>query len=252
MTLVHVPQAVDLQWLDEAREPIIAHLDPFVRALVAGGRTPEAFASAVLATYRSQPVLLTAKHVLDGLEERHLLLELPGRFEPVSMSQDRVAENARADAAVVLLPPAALGWKVPFVHLEAQHATTARSGEVEIYVAMGFPWRESVLDRAGARLGLMSVNYWGFENQDAYRLLRLPREEFVTTSFDTKDAYRDGVKRQMKRPHGMSGGALWRLSEEGIELAGILTKYEEARTKCAVSARICVLQALAAELTRDG
>jgi hypothetical protein len=119
-------------------------------------------------------------------------------------------------------------------------------------VAIGFPWRESAVDRAREKLNLTSVNFWGVEDAKAYRLLRLPREDFVTTSFDQNNSYRNGVRRQMKRPHGMSGGGLWRLTGGRIELAGILSRYEEARTKCAVSARVCVLQSLASELTRQG
>ena len=245
------PHTVDLGWHEDARRPIIAYLDPFVRALVAGGAAPEAVASGVAARFRGKPLLLTAKHVLDGLDGRPLLLEIPGRFE-LGLSPEDVAVDEEADAAIVLLPAAAFAWNLPFVDLEAQHELTVRSGEVEIHVAMGFPWRESSVDRATATLKFMSVNYWGFENQDAYRLLCLPRKRFVTTSFDTKNAYRDGVRRQMKRPHGMSGGALWRLTADGVELAGILSRYEEARTKCAVSARISVLQALASELIAAG
>lgn len=247
-----MPHMVDLGWHEEARVPILAYIDPLVRALVAGGQAPELVASSVVAMHRGQPVLLTAKHVLDRLEGRPLFLELPDRFEPVPLPPDRVAVNEVADAAVVLLPPAAPGWNLPFVDLEAQDGSAARREEVAVYVAMGFPWRESSMDRAREKLDLTSVNFWGVEDEKAYRLLRLPREDFVATSFDQKNSYRDGVRRQMKRPHGMSGGGLWRLTGGKMELAGILTRYEEERTKSAVSARISVLQALASELTRRG
>lgn len=190
--------------------------------------------------------------MLDRLEARPLFVELPDSFEPVPLSPDRMAMNEAADAAVVLLPPAAAGWNLRYVDLETQDGTAARPGEVAVYVAMGFPWRESSMDRTREKLDLTSVNFWGVEDERAYRLLRLPREDFVTTSFDQKNSYRDGVRRQMKRPHGMSGGGLWRLTGGKIELAGILTRYEEARSKCAVSARISVLQALGSELTRGG
>jgi hypothetical protein len=213
-----------------------------------GGSVPEVVASGVAALFRGKPLLLTAKHVLDGLDGRSLLLEIPGRFEMLSLSPECVAVDEEADAAIVLLPAAALDWNLGFVDLEAQHGFAACGGEFEIHVAMGFPWRQSAVDRVTATINLTSVNYWGSENEDAYRLLRLPRERFVATSFDTKNTYRDGVRRQMKRPHGMSGGALWRLTADGVQLAGILSRYEEARTKCAVSARISVLQTLASEL----
>lgn len=252
MIAVKLPHTVDLGWHEAARNPILAYIDPFVRALVAGGQAPELVASAVVATYHGQPVLLTAKHVLDELEGRPLFLELRTSFEPVPLSPDCVAVNEAADAAVVLLPAGAPGRNLPLVDLEAQAGTAARPGEIAVYVAMGFPWRESAMDRTREKLDLRSVNFWGVEDEKAYRLLRLPREDFVTTSFDQKNSYRDGVRRQMKRPHGMSGGGLWRLTGGKIELAGILTRYEEAWTKSAVSARITVLQALASELTRPG
>jgi hypothetical protein len=222
-----------------------------VRALVAGGAAPELIASGVIASYRGRPLLLTAKHVLDGLDGRPLFLERPGYFERVPLPPDRIAVSEVADVAVVVLPLAARAWNLSFVDLESQDGEIRVRGEGESYVAMGFPWRESIIDWEEAKLNLTSVNYWGIEDEKAYRLLRLPREDFVTTSFDQKNSYRDGVRRQMKRPHGMSGGALWRLTDEKIELAGILTRYEEARTKCAVSARVNVLQALASWLTRE-
>ena len=246
------PHTVDVGWLDEARDPILAYIDPYVRALVAGGPAPELIATGVLARHRGRPVLLSAKHVLDGLEGRPLLLELPDRFEPVPLSADRVALSTDADAAVVVLPPAALAWNLSFVDLESQGGTPAPRRAGEAYVATGFPWRESTIDRARGKLDLTSVSFWGVEDDRAYQLLGLRREDFVVTSFDQKNCYRDGVRRQMKRPHGMSGGGLWRLTAEKIELAGILTRCEEARTKAAVSARISVLEALASELTREG
>jgi hypothetical protein len=247
---VRRPHTVDLGWLEEAGAPILACIDPYVRALVAGGPAPEVIASGVLASYRGRPVLLTAKHALDGLEGRPLFVDLADRFEPVPLPPGRIAVNEDADAAVVVLPPAARVWNLPFVDLESQDGTAAPRGEGESYVAMGFPWRESTMYRTQGKLDLTLVRYWGVEDDSAYGLLRLRREDFVVTSFDQKNCYRGGVRRQMKRPHGMSGGGLWRLTGERIELAGILTRYEEENTKSAVSARVGVLQKLASELTR--
>lgn len=82
----------------------------------------------------------------------------------------------------------------------------------------------------------------------AYRLYGKSREAFVATNFDLENSYRDGVKRRMRLPHGMSGGALWRLDEKGCELAGVLSEYRTERTKCVISAHVRRLEGLALRL----
>jgi hypothetical protein len=60
-----------------------------------------------------------------------------------------------------------------------------------------------------------------------------------------------------KKPHGMSGGAMWRFwgprtempSLERCGLAGILVSYHEDTCKCMFAGRLGVLQDLADRLT---
>jgi hypothetical protein len=240
--------------------PITGHLSKFVRALAVSGKgsSLEAYASAVPAVYEGRPMLLTAKHVLDQLEGRRLYLEIPGHFQPLILSSAAIIEHPQADAAVILLPEGAFEWKIDFLHLDIQFEPPINEGEVEIFIAMGFPWRETTIDYKARTLGLKIVNYWSFENMEGYKLLRLPSHVFLTTGFDIKNAIQaqDGRMKEMKRPEGMSGGAVWRLWGPGTEypslqrgaLAGIICEYHRTPTKCLVSVRVGVFQALAAEL----
>ncbi len=201
-------------------------------------------------------MLLTAKHVLERLDGRHLLLELPDRFESVQIDPAALAENSQADSVVIALPAAALQWGIAFLVLDAQEEASLSDGDREIFVAMGFPVREAEQSMQQAKLGFGLLTYWSFEQPTAYRRLGLSPQTFLTTSFDRKNAFQAGMIRAMKKPEGMSGGALWRLWGPATEppslargaLAGILARYEVSPVKCMVSTRLTVLQKLAAEL----
>jgi hypothetical protein len=240
------------------REIVGDYLSRFVRALVVSGRgsSLEAYASCVAATYKGHPVLLTAKHVLDDLASRRLFVEGESDFHHVMLRPEIVNVDEDADAAVIMLHGDAFGWGVDLLVLDDQFEPQIRDGEVEIFLSAGFPWRETELNFQNRTLEIKVVRYWAFEDSTAYGLLRRSRADLIITSFDTKNAYRDGHVQQMKAPHGMSGGALWRLWGPTTEypslarggLAGIMTEYQTTPTKCMISARIGVFQRLASEL----
>jgi hypothetical protein len=220
------------------------------------GSSVEAYASSIPVTYKTRPILLTAKHVLDRLNGRRLYLETPDHFRLLALNPAFIAEDPQADAAAILLPEAAFQWNIDFLQLDIQFEPAVSEGEVGVFLAMGFPWKETTIDFKAGTLALKMVNYWSFENAEGYRLLRLSPQMFLTTGFDTKNAVQDGMTKQMKLPEGMSGGAVWRFwgsdtqypSLERAALAGMITEYHKTPVKCLVSARIGVLQALAADL----
>ncbi len=249
-------------WVPQMKEPIERHISTFVRALAAAphaNAAPEAWASAVSAIWGGRPMLLTAKHAIDALEGRVLLLELPDRFEPISLNPELVSTNNGADVAGLLLPDSSFQWGIPFLDLQIQREPGIDPGSLSIFVASGFPVRQSKVDGYRSKLLLTLQSYWSFENTEAYDRLGLSRDQFILTSFDRKRSVQAGIIRAMKLPHGMSGGALWRfwgsaqeppsLAREG--LAGILTEYRVTPVKCLIAARLAVLQALARQLVRS-
>ncbi|HEX6372194.1 MAG TPA: hypothetical protein VF006_24970 [Longimicrobium sp.] len=198
-------------------------------------------------------MLITAHHALSNLAGGTLLLEIPERFHGLNLNRDVLATNDQIDAAVILLPDTAFDWDIEFLNLDMQAEPPTRD-RPQMFVAMGFPWRETLVDYKARTLSLKTVNYWTIEKMDAYRLLHLSRDHFLLTNFDKEKALRGGVRRGMKAPHGMSGGALWRVwgfdggTSSGIGLAGILTEYRTTPTKCMVSARVEVVQTMIEEL----
>lgn len=245
-------------WLPQVKDPINDFLSRYVRALTAteGSSPPEAWASAVTVVWKDEPLLLTAKHVIDQLDGRQLLLEVPDRFEPIVVRSELLAENSTADAVAIRLPAQSVHWGIQFVILDLEHEPSLDEADIEIFIAMGFPTRETARDARSAQLDLTSVSYWSFEHRDAYRLLKLSPSDCLAIKYDRRQSFQHGISRAMKKPHGMSGGALWRLWGSRTEvpslsrhgLAGILTEYRDFATKCMLSARLGVLEDLATQL----
>lgn len=219
------------------------------------GGLVEAFGSCVPALFAGTPVLLTAKHVLDRLGTRRLLLELGHRFQPVG-GRLRSADSEEVDVSVLELPAAALNWGLDFVDLEREVEPVVGPNGVEILVAMGYPVADSEVRPASEQLGLKRINYWSFEADGAYAALGRDRSKWIAATYDRKKSFEAGVKRMPKKPHGMSGGALWRFWGSRTEvptlgrcgLAGILVSYHEGSHKCMFAGRLGILQDLAARL----
>lgn len=246
----------------QARALIVAHAGGFVRSLAAErpGSNLEGWASAVTASVAGVPLLLTANHALDRLEERTLLLELPDRYEPVVTTS--AAVSPEADIAVVPLPSAAFSWGLPFLDLDAQAEPELAGDDVEMFVAFGFPTRYTEENRSAQRLELNLINYWGYRAPELHDGLSLSAEDWLLTRFSRKRAYRDGEQQAMRLPHGMSGGGIWCLwgppnelpTRTRCVLAGILVEYREGKAGCFVAARTHVVEELArrvAEETRE-
>jgi len=259
MRIKNAPQLA--AWLPQIKEPINSYLSRYVRALAAQEESlpPEAWASAVTAIYSGQPILLTAKHVLDRLAGRRLLLEGPNHFQHIPVAPDSLAANEAADAVAIRLPPQSLDWGIQFLVLDMQQEPALAVGDMEIFVAMGFPTRETERHVQQRQLALTSVSYWTFEHHDGCRLLRRSASDCLAIKYDRERSFQYGTQRNLKKPHGMSGGALWRLWGPVTEppslsrhaLAGVLTEYHESPAKFMLSARVSVAQSLGAQLIRS-
>lgn len=245
-------------WLPQVQATITDHLSKFVRSLaLAGPRSePESWASAVPITLTGQPILLTAKHAVDEAAGRPILLEAPDRFLPISVDPSMTAHSDELDVIAIALPMAAFDWGIRFLVFEDQHEPQLSERDIDLFIALGFPVRETTPNRDLGRLELRPVSYWAFEAVEAYRVLRLDSAKWIVTRFDRKRAYRGGHQRAMKLPHGMSGGALWRFwgsqdQEPSLArgaLAGILVEYRTSQAKCMVSARLEAVRSVAQRL----
>ncbi len=249
-------------WLPEVQKPLTNRLERFVRALAAGKGNGglEPWASTVPVVLDGHPMLLTAKHAVDRLEGKDLFLEIPDRyFFPVSLDPHVRADSDDLDISVVALPMSSLDIGIDFLNLNVQHEPQLDEGEHEIFVAMGFPERETELKRSSATLELKVVNYWSFEASAAYEQHGIDRDDWVLTRFNRGKAYQNGFLRAMKKPHGMSGGALWRFwgpADElptlgRVALAGVLVEYRESGANIMVSARLGPVRILAQGLSKS-
>lgn len=246
-------------WDPPFQKEIVDHLSRFVRAVTAdrpGSVRPEPWASTVPAVFGGRPMLLTASHVLRKLDDRQMFVEVPGRFQAVETDNSVVAQHPVVDAAVILLPDTSFEWGLDFLDLERQTSPEVHEGEVEIFLAMGFPIRETSHEGEARTLNVTLVNYRAFEHPGAYAALNLARSEYVITRFDRQQTYQKGLVRAMKLPHGMSGGGLWRFWSPDDEapspargaFAGILSEYRESPVKCMISIGVDVLQDLASRV----
>lgn len=245
------------EWTLKAREKVQDDLSRFVRCVGVDspGGWVEAFGSCVPALFARKPYLLTAKHVLDRIGTRRVLLELGDRFQPIG-GQLRSADSEELDVSVLELPLVALEWGLDFVDLEREREPVIGPEGVEILVAMGYPIADSELLPATDQLALKRINYWSFESEGAYSAMKRDRLKWIASKYDRKQSFEAGVQRMPKKPHGMSGGAMWRFwgartempTLERFGLAGILVSYHEDSCKCMFAARLGVLQDLAKRL----
>jgi hypothetical protein len=142
------------------------------------------------------------------------------------------------------------------VDLNVEEESDLLEDEVDVFVAAGFPVREAVANWRAEHLELTPVTFWAFEAIDAYSSLELGPSKWILTRFDRERAYKGGYVQAMKLPHGMSGGALFRLraprdqipSLARVSLAGILVEYRTAPAKCMVSARLEAVRSVAEQL----
>lgn len=246
------PELAD--WTRE-NETVTRMLGPYVRGLVrhGAGRRPEVWASSIVTQLRDVPMLLTAKHVLDRSEGIPLLLEAPHGFEQLDLSPNQVRTDPTSDLAIVRLPAEALSWELSFLNLAAQCEARERPCEIAMYAAQGFPEREASVHVDRTRVELVVVAHWSFEHATACEDLGRPVERFIAVGFDRERAYQDGFVRAMKLPHGMSGGALWRVCgfqngvpEDGvISLAGVLIEQHYPEVRCLLATRVEVCFKLA-------
>jgi hypothetical protein len=244
-------------WLPGVKAPIEARLSRYVRSLAAEHTNEilQAWASCVIVTGRDRRLLLTAKHAIDRLDGRGLFVEALDRFEPIPLSTNIIAEHSGADVTVVELPEVAREWGLDALVLESQSGPQLSNDELELFCAMGFPVRESALDFEAAQLNMKTVSYWSFEHHDAYRLLKVSPAQHVATKFDRQHAYQYGMVRTMKKPEGMSGGALWRFwgpsdelpSLSRVALAGIITDWKQSPARCILSTRVGLINRIIAE-----
>jgi hypothetical protein len=169
----------------------------------------------------------------------------------------RSADSEEVDVSVLELPNVALGWGLEFIDLAAQREPIIRPNDVDILVGMGYPIADAEQLRQTEQLALKRINYWSFEATRAYAALSRDRAKWIASTYDRKQSYEDGVKKMPKKPHGMSGGALWRFwgpSDEmptlnRFALAGVLVSYHEGSAKCMLAGRLCVLQDLVTRLS---
>lgn len=224
-------------------------------AIDAPGERVEAFGSCVPAVLGGKPLMLTAKHVLDRIGGRRPLLEVDGRFQPLSGSL-RSADSEEVDVSVLELPDESVDWGLDFVDLNLEREPTLGPDEVEILVSMGFPIADSQSLTETEQLALKRITYWSFEAEAAYEPLSLDRRRSIAAKYDRKRSFEEGEQKMPKQPYGMSGGAMWRFWGPHTEfptldrcgLAGVLVSYHEGTAKCMVAGRLCVLQDLATRL----
>jgi len=108
------------------------------------------------------------------------MVETAGHFQPLGPSFE-VASAPNADLAAIRLPSESLDWGLAFLELEIQPVPGVRPGEIETFIAMGFPVRETEFIQETDQVALKRINYWTFEAPDAYRKLGKDRALWLAT-----------------------------------------------------------------------
>jgi len=234
------------------RRVLSDRVERFSRMLVASDpRSPEPIASSLAAMLDGRPMLVTAAHTLRSLGDRQLLAARDSTFTEVST--DSVVVDDDHDIAVLPLPMSAKRWGIDFLYLDRQFEPELTS-EKEWFLGVGFPWREAQHHRPSSTVRYRVVNYWGFEATEAYAPTKLSRTDWLLTRFRRTRSVREGRIEAMKKPHGMSGGPMWRFwappdqppSLRDASLAGIMVEYSEGTWQYIQSARLEHVQQLAA------
>lgn len=217
---------------------------------------PELVGSCVLMRIGERHFALTAAHVTDTLVERgHIMLggtqslvELAPKAYGTEIPAGGTRDDDRIDLSFVELTDEQatdLGeclWLSP-TDIEVEKIPP---GAEQPYLAIGYPWRKARLVRAEGRLGTVPNGFADMlAGEKLYAATGYDPEKHVLVNFHRKRVVsKAGRGVPMVKPHGMSGGGLWRfdslvtgLPRQSDRLAGILTTWHGGMHKVMVATR---------------
>lgn len=225
-------------------------LEPRVRVLYQHrrGGVPELIGSGVLLMRSGYRYLVTAAHLCESAEDSVLMLATDDEIVPLSGGSIEWARNEDADLAVAQLPDDSGLWPVSW--FEWSDVIPKLPPDRLPFFAFGFPWREQVVDLSTSSLGAKGVGYGTMECEaSAYHRFGFDSSTNLLLMFNRRQALQDGETRAMKKPQGMSGGAVV-LAASYLEpapdapanrLCAILTECREGKRGALVSVRMHVV-----------
>lgn len=223
--------------------------------------------SCVLMRIGDRHFALTAAHVMDRLVARgHIMIggirdivyvalraygtEIPnGGTRDDDLVDLAFLELSDAQAAdlgeCVWLTPEDVDWRpVP-------------TGTDAAYLALGYPWRNSRLNRSAGRLDATPVAYGGtLAAPGLYAGTDYDPDTHIVINFNRKRIVsKAGWGVPMVKPQGMSGGGLWRFSSllagepaDRDRLAGILIAWHWDEQKVMVATRACIAMTMVCKI----
>lgn len=216
---------------------------------------PEPFATGVLLQVDDHYFLITAAHVIDGLDPKtvgiminNTFYILNGTVHYTQLSSSK--QNASIDLAIWLLSSevvAELKQKYSFLQLSEVSAEHVIIDKPQ-YLVVGFPVTRTKLNLRKAKLAVQPFIFLTNQAEPKlYSKLRFTEQSHILLAYRKAKIknFESGLVVQGPDPHGVSGSGLWFLPEVivepekdvPIELVGIMTEFH-SQLNVLVSTRI--------------
>lgn len=217
---------------------------------------PELVGSCVLMRIADRHFALSSAHVTDPLVERgHIMVGgtqdlvevLPNAFG-TEIPEGGTREDDRIDLSFIELTDKQAVDLGDCLWMTPQDVEVRRipPGTEQSYLAIGYPWRKTRIIRSEARLDTVPNGFAGtLVGEELYAATGYDPEDHVLIHFHRERVVsKAGRGVPMVKPHGMSGGGLWRFDSlitsrpwESDRLAGILTTWHWGTHKVMVATR---------------
>lgn len=219
--------------------------DKYVTPLyrMCASNVPELGGTGTWLQVAEEKFLVTAAHVIDEgfiwfpMSKGFKRLASPG---VITNPHTGCRDKDRGDFAIFHLLPEDIAAKHPFHEF-------VRMSDIDVnlnyrirdkYEFVGFPWRREKRDRTTNQItpGFMSVTSESV-SEKTFGLLGLSIYMHVVIAFDRKKMMHNGLRITAPLPHGMSGGAVWKVYE-GSEMRKLSAIAIEYRNNSLIGSRI--------------
>lgn len=223
-------------------ELLLRHVVPLYRQ--PRGKRPEHVGTAFLMYGQGHHFLVTAAHVVAEPQGMFFYVDVnTKRALTGRMMRSRSASTGEADwrdVAVVLLEEPGLppypGIDKTSGDLDLFLVGPTEPGADDVYLATGMPASRT---KANPHTSQIKVEAFSLVASSApaatYAALGRKARDHLVMTLNRQDSQNiDGTPRVFPDPHGMSGSPVWRLATEsngveGVQLAGVLTEFHEAK-----------------------
>lgn len=249
------PPADDIHELIERWRSTVGkrHLRVLAPIYREGVRAPELIGTGVLVTLGTRTFLLSAGHVSDDIRDgphyfagAGRLLTLPPWRYSSPIPQGGTRDDDSVDLAYWVVPDEVAQELEPGGTLQAEQLdlVPAEHQEQSVFCLTGFPHSRQPRSLKDGQWDLNPFLFLTVELSDhGYGQVGRDRESAVVVEFNKSAVFKRGQKIQGPNLHGVSGGALWRISGLGASadrpvLSAIVTTWRKAQPPSVIGARL--------------